>query len=115
MKAKLVMMSLALFVVAGCNRAIVGKWTLDQNSPDLKTAKTLIKSAEFVEDGTYRATLIEKGGKGGELRGNYSFNGFQLKLSTKEGDKVWNAMLIMNRTLELKRSGDKFKLKRVEQ
>ncbi len=119
MKIKLAVLSLGLFVLTGCNKAIVGKWTLDKNSPDLKTAKTIIKSARFDDQGVFEADIMsttKDGTKGTERKtGKYQFNGFQLKLDTKEGDMVWNAMLIMNRTLELRRDGDKIKLKRVEE
>ncbi|MBN1342815.1 MAG: hypothetical protein JXQ73_09065 [Phycisphaerae bacterium] len=118
MKAKLAVMSLSLFVLAGCNKAIVGKWQVDKNAPELKQAKTIIKSAEFTDDGVYRADVIQTSKEGLKetkmTTGKYQFNGFQLKLSSKEGDQVWNAVVYMNRTLELKRSGDKLKLKRVE-
>ena len=118
MKAKLAVMSLGLFMLAGCSKALVGKWQVDKNAPELKQAKTIIKSAEFTDDGVFRADVIQTGKDGTkETRmktGKYQFNGFQLKLSSKEGDQVWNAMLYMNRTLELKRGTDKLKLKRVD-
>jgi len=117
-KARLVVMTLGLFALSGCGKALVGKWTYDKNSPDLKTAKTIIKNIEFADNGIYSAEIMQTDAKGmkttAKSTGKYQFNGFQLKLSTKEDEKVWNAMVIMNRTLQLKREGDKLKLKRVE-
>ena len=119
MKARLVVAALGLVLLTGCSKALVGKWSVDTNAPDLKEAKTIIKSIEFTDDGVFRADVMETSKEGlkktAMKTGKYQFNGFQLRLDTKGGDQVWNAMLIMNRTLELKREGDKLKLKRVEQ
>jgi len=111
-RAKLAVLSLGLFALIGCNRAIVGKWNIE-NTADLKSAKTIIQHIQFDQDGTFKAEMIESKQKVQKV-GKYNFNGMQLKLSTKEGDQVWNAMVIMNKTLELKRGGDKNKLTRVE-
>jgi len=116
--AKLALVSLSLFALTGCSRALVGKWTLDKNSPDLKQAKTIIMNIQFDAEGTYKADVREsaEGLKKSNVKtGKYQFNGFQLKLSAKDQEQVWDAMVIMNRTLKLKRSGDKLTLKRVEE
>lgn len=121
MKAKLAVMSLGLFLLTGCSKLLVGKWTVDKNSPDLKSAKTIIKTAEFTDDGVFRADMIETqkdGSKKPAMKtGKYTFTGGELKLSTKEGDQVWWATLWWMRTLDLKRkgTGEKLRLKKVEQ
>lgn len=112
MRAQLAVASLGLFALAGCNKFLVGKWNIE-NTPDLKNAKTIVQHIEFTNDGMFKADMIEAKQKV-QKTGKYQFNGFQLKLSTKEGDQVWNALLIMNKTLQLKRSGDTNKLTRVE-
>lgn len=118
MKTKIALLTLTLMVVGGCGKALVGRWTLDEDSADLKNVKTIIRQIEFAEDGRFSGQVLETQQDGQRKsvpkQGKYEFNGFQLKLSTKERDQVYNAMLIMNRTLELRREGDKFKLKRVE-
>jgi hypothetical protein len=111
-KAKLALASLGLFVLAGCNKFIVGKWNIE-NTADLKTAKVIIQHLELDDNGMFKAKMIENK-QIVEKSGKYQFNGFQLKLGTKEGDQVWNAMVIMNKTLQLSRGGDKNKLTRVE-
>jgi hypothetical protein len=98
---------------------LVGKWTLDKDAPSLKEAKSVVKRIEFTDDGMFAAQILETQADGQRKtvakQGKYEFNGFQLKLSTKERDTVYGAMLIMNKTLELKREGDKFKLSRLEE
>jgi len=116
-KAKLAVLSLGLFVLTGCGRSLVGKWTLDKNSPDLKEAKTIIKSIEFTEDGVYSANVMEtKDGlkKAAMRQGKYKFNGFQLKLTSKDDEQVWNALLYMTGRLDLNRSGDKLRLNKMD-
>jgi hypothetical protein len=111
-RTRLAVMSLGLFVLTGCSKMIVGKWTVD-TTPELKNAKNIIQRIEFTGDGMFKADMIEAKQKVAKV-GKYNFNGFQLKLSTKEGDQVWNAMIIMNKTLDLKRSGDHIKLTKTE-
>jgi len=111
-RARLAILTLGLFVLAGCNNFIVGKWNVETTA-DLKNAKNIIQHIEFTKDGMFKADMIEAKQKVSKV-GKYQFNGFQLKLSTKEGDQVWNAMVIMNKTLQLKRGTDQLKLARVE-
>ena len=117
MKTKLAVVSLSLFVLTGCHRSLVGKWSV-QNTPELKKAKTIIKDIEFNKDKVFRANVMETGKDGvrktAPMTGKYDFNGFQLKLSTKKGDEVWRAFYYMTGRLDLTRDGNKQILKKAE-
>ncbi len=70
-----------LFVVGlfgvGCSSALVGTWEVKPIPQDMEF---YIVSAEFKENGDYRATARVAGGDSRNLRGKYEFNGFTLKL-----------------------------------
>ena len=61
----------------GCSSALVGTWKADPIPQDMDF---YIVSAEFKDNGDYRATARAAGGEKKNLRGKYEFNGFNLKL-----------------------------------
>ncbi len=120
MKTKLTLVSLSLFVLTGCHRSLIGKWTVE-NTPELKNAKTIIKDIQFNEDKVFRANVMETGKDGvrktAPMTGKYDFTGLELKLSGKGGDQAYWATIWWMKKLELKRkgTGEKITLTKVEQ
>jgi outer membrane lipopolysaccharide assembly protein LptE/RlpB len=100
---------LAAGSLAGCGSALVGTWKSD---PMPKDDKFAIQQVTFKSDNTYTASAKE-GDQNVRLAGTYEFNGFNLKLKTPaKPERTYGAMVVMGRTLELKRDGQKITMKK---
>ncbi|HUN82107.1 MAG TPA: hypothetical protein VMV81_11440 [Phycisphaerae bacterium] len=95
--------------VAGCNGALVGTWKAD---PMPKDDAFAIQQVTFKSDNTYTATAKE-GDQSIRLAGTYDFNGMSLKLKTPgKPDHTYGAMVVMGKTLELKKDNKKVSMKK---
>ena len=103
------LLMLAIAAVAGCNSALVGTWKSD---PPPKEEGFAIQQVTFRNDNTYAATARE-GPQNVSFAGTYEFNGMQLKLKTPgKPDRAYGAMVVMGRTLELKKDNQKVTMKK---
>jgi hypothetical protein len=78
-------LSLGLLVaLSGCSNALVGTWHTESVDPPESAKIFQLNKVTFNEDGTYTASATHEG-KSRQSSGNYSFDGFKLKLETKDG------------------------------
>jgi len=94
----------------GCSSALVGTWKADPIPQDLDF---YIVSAEFKDNGDFRAVARESGGETRNLNGKYDFNGFTLKL-TRPGaaPREYAATYYMTGRLDVKSDGKQQTLKK---
>lgn len=86
--------------LCGCSASLVGTWKADPIPQDMEF---YIVSAEFKENGDYRAIARETGGETRNLRGKYDFNGFNLKLLRPgAAPREYPATYYMTGVLEIK-------------
>lgn len=99
----------AAAAVVGCNGALVGTWKSD---PMPKDEGFAIQQVTFKSDNTYTATAKE-GEQNIRMAGTYEFNGMNLKLKTPgKPDRAYGAMVVMGKTLELKKDNKKVSMKK---
>ncbi|HPF38182.1 MAG TPA: hypothetical protein P5081_00785 [Phycisphaerae bacterium] len=106
---------LAGFVVvgaagAGCSSPLVGTWNADPIPQDMDF---YIVSAEFKDNGDFRAIAREAGGETRNLRGKYEFDGFKLKLMRPGSpSREYPTTYYMTGVLEVKSEGGSQRLKK---
>ncbi|MCB9857437.1 MAG: hypothetical protein H6818_17280 [Phycisphaerales bacterium] len=84
----------------GCSASLVGTWKADPIPQDMEF---YIVSAEFKDNGDYRAIARETGGETRNLRGKYEFDGFKLKLLRPgAAPREYPATYYMTGVLEIK-------------
>ncbi len=79
-------------LVVGCSNVLHGTWRSQSVSPPEMSKHFNLARATFNDDKTFTATATY-GGKTRQDSGTWSYNGFKLKLTTKEGkDLEYDAM-----------------------
>ena len=73
-----------LVALSGCGRALVGTWRTESIEPPESARHFELAKVTFNEDGTYTAAATCHG-KSRQDSGNYAFDGFKLKLETRDG------------------------------
>jgi hypothetical protein len=73
-----------LVALSGCSNALVGTWQTESVDPPESADVFRLVKVTFNEDGTYTAAATHQG-KSSQSSGDYAFDGFRLKLETKEG------------------------------
>jgi hypothetical protein len=92
MKAKLATASIALMFLVGCNSMLVGTWTTEKVEPadsSFKIAKVI-----FNNDNTFESTSEYAKGNTETATGAYEWNGFQLKLTSGDTVRQYDAQLL---------------------
>lgn len=104
------MLAILAGVGAGCSSALVGTWKADPIPQDMEF---YIVSAEFKDNGDYRAVARVTGGDTKNLRGKYEFDGFKLKLMRPgAAAREYPATYYMTGLLEIKADGKTERLKK---
>ena len=73
-----------MITLSGCGRALVGTWHTESIAPPESARHFELARVTFNEDGTYTAAATCQG-KSRQDNGSYQFDGFKLKLETKDG------------------------------
>ena len=73
-----------LMALSGCSNVLVGTWHTESVDPPESAKVFQLIKVTFNEDGTYTAAATHEG-KSRQSSGNFSYDGFKLKLETKEG------------------------------
>ena len=96
--------------IVGCSSSLVGTWKADPIPQDMEF---YIVSAEFKENGDYRAIARETGGETRNLRGKFEFDGFKLKLLRPGAPaREYPAIYYMTGVLEIKSDAGAQRLKK---
>ena len=96
--------------IGGCSAPLVGTWKADPIPQDMEFYSV---SAEFKDNGDYRAIARETGGETRNLRGKWEFDGFKLKLMRPGASaREYPATYYMTGVLEIKSDGGSQRLKK---
>lgn len=96
--------------MTGCSSALVGTW---EASPIPQDMEFYILSAEFKDNGDYRAVARDTDGERKNLRGKYEFDGFKLKLMRPGASaREYPATYYMTGILEIKSDAGTQRLKK---
>jgi len=102
--------SCLLLVATGCGSPLVGTWKADPIPQDMEF---YIVTAEFKENGDYRAIARQQGGETRSLRGKYEYNGFKLKLMRPgAAPREYSATYYVTGTLKIAADGQQQTLKK---
>lgn len=96
--------------LTGCSSALVGTWKADPIPQDMEF---YIVSAEFKDNGDFRAVAREAGGETRNLNGKYDFDGFTLSLMRPgAAPRKYSATYYMTGQLDIKSDGGQQTLKK---
>ena len=102
--------AILMTVGLGCSAPIVGTWKADPIPTDMEF---YIVSAEFKDNGDFRAIARETGGETRNMNGKYDYNGFTLKLMRPgAAPREYPATYYMTGVLEIKSDGKQQRLKK---
>jgi hypothetical protein len=97
MRPELGLIGCCLIVLSGCNAAIYGTWKTVSVSPNEATKAFNLATATFNSDNTFTA-VSQYGKEKKTSQGTYFFDGFKLKLKTKDGkERVYNCMKVWDK------------------
>ena len=98
-------------VVSGCAQPLYGTWRSQSVDPPDMVKKFNLARVTFNDDMTFTCSAAIDG-KTKQSSGTWSFNGFKLKLMTKEGEeRVYDATYYMNGRLVVSENVDGQKAK----
>ena len=82
-----------IITLSGCGRALVGTWRTESIEPPESARHFELARVTFNEDGTFTAAATCKG-QSRQDSGTYQFDGFSLKLETRDGQaRTYGAMI----------------------
>ena len=84
-----VLVTLALgMTLVGCNEVLVGQWNLESTRPPEAKDRYEIQAVTFHPDAATFEASVQREGKITKSAGEYSYNGFNLSLTLKDGKKL---------------------------
>ena len=82
-----------IITLSGCGRALVGTWRTESIEPPESARNFELATVTFNEDGTFTSAATSKG-QSRQDSGTYRFDGFSLKLETRDGKaRTYGAMV----------------------